>query len=56
VISDDDQQDAEAKARAKAQILSLAKQLLAGQLSVIAASQELSPLGIRSKLNLQKCS
>jgi hypothetical protein len=40
-----DQHDAEGRRRrAKSQILSLAKQLLTGQLGVIAASRELSPL------------
>ena len=40
----DDQHDSEGRARAKSQILALAKQLLSGQLGVIAASRELSPL------------
>jgi hypothetical protein len=39
-----DRNDTQNRARAKSQILSLAKQLLAGQLGVIAASRELSPL------------
>jgi hypothetical protein len=40
----DDQHDSVGRRRAKSQILSLAKQLLTGQLGVIAASRELSPL------------
>jgi hypothetical protein len=44
VNSVDDQHEAEGRRRAKSQILSLAKQLLTGQLGVIAAARELSPL------------
>jgi hypothetical protein len=40
----DDKHDSEDRTRAKSQILSFAKQLLSGQLGVIAASRELSPL------------
>jgi hypothetical protein len=40
----DDKHEAEGRRRAKSQILSLAKQLLTGQLGVIAAARELSPL------------
>jgi len=40
----DDRHDSERRTRTKSQILSFAKQLLSGQLGVIAASQELSPL------------
>jgi Protein of unknown function (DUF2489) len=39
-----DKHDSEDRTRAKTQILSFAKQLLSGQLGVIAASRELSPL------------
>jgi hypothetical protein len=40
----DDRHDSERRTRTKSQILSFAKQLLSGQLGVIAASRELSPL------------
>jgi len=48
----DGQDDPGGRAHAKSQILSLAKQLLSGQLGVIAASRELSPLRHRVETDL----
>jgi hypothetical protein len=48
----DDQRGSESRTRAKSQVLALAKQLLTGQISAVAASRKLSPLrhGLESEL------